>query len=292
MYEKVITNFPEFRGVKLHLKNFAQTQNIKIVPERGCRITVGSAEEPDSVRSQDAKMAHFSEIGLYPNTEKKKTEDLISSITGSIPRQALTLIAYESTAKGVGNYFHEEWEKAYKGESVFDPVFIPWFLIGIYREAFDGRYYNHKGRKVKGTMEQFISTMTPYEKNLFKNHKECTLEHINWYRGKLSEMSSHSLMKQEFPSDPIEAFQDSGLPAFRAEDVEAMRPECMPNESIGTISADVPASTAKGNPSDRRKILSNVQFISEPVSMNADPKSRSLSERNKLRVWQHLTRSN
>ena len=66
MYEKVINNIPSFNGEVFKIKPFAQTQNIKEVPQRGCRITVGSAEEPDSVRSQDAKMAHFSEVGLYP----------------------------------------------------------------------------------------------------------------------------------------------------------------------------------------------------------------------------------
>ena len=77
MYEKVITNFPEMNGVKLHIKNFAQTQNIKVVPERGCRITVGSAEEPPiRCDHKDAKMAHFSEIGLYPNTEKRRQKTL------------------------------------------------------------------------------------------------------------------------------------------------------------------------------------------------------------------------
>ena len=111
------------------------------------------------------------------------------------------------------------------------------------------------------------------------------LEHINWYRGKMSEMTSHSLMKQEFPSDHIEAFQDSGMPAFRSEDVEAMRKECMPPEFIGTIEADAMASSAKAEPQNRKKILTNVNFISESFDFNADPKSRLLKERNKLKIW-------
>jgi hypothetical protein len=285
MFEKVIKNIPNIENVRFSIKDFAKTQNIKHVPERGCRITVGSAEEPDSVRSQDAKMAHFSEIGLYPNTEKKKTEDLIASITGSIPRIPYTLIAYESTARGVGDFFYEEWQRSEKGESVFEPVFVPWFLIDIYREEFDGTYYNNKGKKVKGTKEDFKKSLNEYELNLYNNHEDCELENLNWYRGKLSEMTSHALMKQEYPSDPIEAFQNSGTPAFRAEDIEQNRDECYLPEYVGEIMGDSSPALAKMNPEIRKNVLTNVRFFKDETSINRDPKSRERAERNKLKVW-------
>jgi hypothetical protein len=285
MYEKVITHLPDMDGKTIHIKNFAQTQNIKHVPERGCRITVGSAEEPDSVRSQDAKMAHFSEIGLYPNTEKKKTEDLVSSITGSIPRTPYTLIAYESTAKGVGDFFHAEWERAYAGKSVFKPVFVPWFMIDIYSEPFNGTYTGHDGDKYPGGEKELIETMTDYERSLFINNTDCTLENINWYRGKLSEMTSHALMKQEYPSDHIEAFQDSGMPVFRADDVESLRGECFLPEYIGEIEGDASPSSAKVDNTKRINILSNIKFISKPISLSKDPVTRENQTMNKLKAW-------
>ncbi len=65
--------------------------------------------------------------------------------------------------------------------------------------------------------------MSEYETNLFTNHPNCTLENIHWYRQKKSEMSSDELMMQEYPSDDIEAFQDSGLPAFRSSRKRASR---------------------------------------------------------------------
>lgn len=284
MYEKVINHLPAFNGEAFRIKPFAGTQNIKEVPNRGCRITVGSAEEPESVRSQDVKMAHFSEVGLYPNTEKKKTEDLIASITGSIPREPFTIIAYESTAKGVGDFFHSEWERSFSGESVFEPVFVPWYLLDLNKEEFNGDYYNHSGKKIEGTINDFAATLTDYERNLFLNHEECTLENLNWYRGKLSEMTSHAMMMQEYPSDPIEAFQDAGMPAFRSEDVESMRKDCRPPEAVGVIDADAPASASK-MPERRKDILSNIRFIEHEYSASLDPKTRLLKERNKLKIW-------
>ncbi len=290
MFEKSIKNMPRISGTKHQIKPYQGTQNIKEVPERGCRITVGTAEEPESVRSQDAKLAHFSELGLYPDTDKKKTADLIASIIGSIPREPYTLIAYESTAKGVGNFFHTEWEKAKTGETVFEPVFVEWFLIDIYSEPITANFNNHSGKKEKGTIEDFVRTMTEYELNLFNNNPECTLENLNWYRGKLSEMTGVAIMRQEFPSDDIEAFQDSGMPAFRAEDVEALRKDCKPPTAIGDLVADCLPNVAKSDTSKRKEILQNIRFSEDKEALqdilSSDPKRKALKERNRLRIWE------
>ena len=74
MFSFVTDRMIPINGKRYKLKPFENTQNIKILSDRNCKITVGTAEEPESVRSQDAKMAHFSEVGLYPNTEKNKTD--------------------------------------------------------------------------------------------------------------------------------------------------------------------------------------------------------------------------
>lgn len=291
MFGVAVQNMIPINGDRYELKPFEGLTNIKILTKRGCRITVGAATEPESVRSQDVKMAHFSEIGLYPDTEKMKTDALIASITGSIPLIPYSLIAYESTAQGVGDYFHQEWIKAKENESSFTPVFVPWFLIDIYREEFNGTYYNHKGRKVKGTIEQFVETLDNYEQNLFLNHSECTLENINWYRGKLATMSSTSKMKQEYPSDDIEAFQDSGQPAFRAEDVEALRKDCRIPSSIGTLYSDCHPSIARLDHSKRKLVLQNVLFSEDTELVqelkHSDEKQRQFKQQNKLLIWEH-----
>jgi hypothetical protein len=291
MFERAIKNMMPIDGVKHAIKNYQGTQNIKEVPDRGCLITVGTAIEPESVRSQDAKMAHFSEMAFYPNTEANKTENLETSIVGSIPSEAYTLIARESTANGVGDYFYEEWEKAKKGETAYDAVFVPWYLIDIYRKAFDGSYYLHNGKRKKGDVEGFVRSLNEYEINLFNNHAECTLENLNWRRAKRSEMSSEAKMKQEYPSDDIEAFQDSGLPAFRSEDVETLRKHCKPPVAIGTLASDCLPSLAGIEPKRRKEILSNVHFVDDPDVLEeiktSESKVRERKERDKLRIWEY-----
>ncbi len=290
MFDRAIKKMIPVGGIKHSIKNYQGTQNIKEVPERGCLITVGTAIEPDSVRSQDAKMVHFSEMAYYPNSENNNPELLETSIVGSIPAEPMTMVVRESTANGVGDYFHEQWEKAKSGESAYDAVFVEWFLIDIYSREIDGCYFLHNGKKKEGTVEDFIASLNEYELNLFNNKKECTLENLNWRRAKRAEMSSEAKMKQEYPSDDIEAFQDSGLPAFRSEDVEAMRVDCRLPEAIGTLASDCPPSASKLEPKRRKEILQNIRFVEDKEALegiqSSDPNLKARKERDRLKVWE------
>jgi len=288
MYEDLITNMIPIEGKRLHIKNYKQTQNIKEVPERGCRITVGSAEEPDSVRSQDVKMAHFSEVAKYPNTEKKGTSKLIGSIVGTIPKIPYTFICFESTANGEGDFFHEEWKKAKNGHSSYEPCFVPWYMIEMYSNDFDGTFYNHEGRKEIGTIEEFSKTLNEYELRLFYTY-ECTLENINWYRGKRGEMTSDEEMFQDFPTDDEEAFLHSGMPCFKADHIERLRVNCT-NPIIGDLIGESSPAEARIDPKKRKSCLNGLIFKEDKNATegykSSHPKIRLKSEVNKLKVWE------
>lgn len=294
MYETSINSMQAIDGIKMSIRGFGGTQNIKEVPERGCRITVGFATEPDSVRSQDVKMMHFSEEAFYPATENNNPELLEASIISSGTTGPYTLIARESTANGVGDYFYEQWQKAKAGETAFRPVFAPWFMIRMYESPFDGMYYQHNGRKKKGTVAEFINTMTEYEWSLWKNYssgkKICTLENMNWRRMKAATMPSESRMKQEYPSDDIEAFQDSGSPVFRTEDVEALRPACCKPEAVGMLVGKTAPEIALLDKTVRKGILQDLHFEHDAEAteavLNGDIKQRQRRGMNKLWVWQ------
>ncbi|MDR1455148.1 MAG: hypothetical protein LBJ01_05810 [Tannerella sp.] len=290
MYDRAVGSMLPVEGIKHTVRVYAGTQNIREVPGRGCLITVGSAESPDSVRSQDVKMAHFSEVALYPNTDTNKTEGLEAAVVGTVPAEPCTLVIRESTARGVGDYFHEEWEKAVNGETAYDAVFVPWFLIDTYRKEFDGRYWLHGGRRREGTAEDFVKSMNEYEQNLFRNCPDCTLEALNWRRLKRAEMTGEAMMKQEFPSDAIEAFQDSGRPAFRSEDVEAMRRHCRVPRAAGILAAAGLPASARLAPRRRKEILADIRFIDDPEALerlqSSIPAVRERGMRDKLCIWE------
>lgn len=291
MFDKVVEHMPSINGEKYTIGPFNYRQNIKIIHQTGCRITVGSAENPDSVRSQNPKMAHLSEVAFYPNTTMKSTSQLIGSIISPIKRKPLTMIVFESTANGVGDYFHSQWEKAKKGESAYEPVFLPWYYDDRYTEAIEGYYNNESGKRTEGTIEDFILSLNEYELNLFYNHEECTLENLNWYRGKNAEMDTDELMKQEFPSDDIEAFQDSGLPAFRSQHIERMRSTCKPPIAVGELVGDASPALFKMKSNDLKAILSNIHFVEDKEATAAakasDPKFRERKLKDKLCIWDY-----
>lgn len=289
MYTRSMETMMPIGGVRYTIKPFEQTINIKEIPERTCRITVGTAEKPESVRSQNPKLAHFSEVAFYPDTPQKKTSSLLSSIIGTLKLTPWTVVIYESTANGLGDYFETEYSKAKKGESAYTAIFLPWFYNPGYSEPVIDDYFGFNGKKVKGTVKDFISTWNRYEWNLWNTNQEVTIEKINWYRAKNGEMSSPADMRQEFPSDDIEAFQDSGRPAFRSDDVEALRGGCRAPQTIGTLSADAIPHIANIEPHKRKQILTNIKYVEDKDATDAfnstDQKYSLRKTQNKLMIW-------
>lgn len=100
------------------------------VPARNCKIKLGSAERPDSCRGGDYSLVHLSEVGLWRQTLGKKPEDIVRSACAGVLHKPETMIVYESTANGVGNFFHHEYLAARDNpRGQFEAVFVPWHQI-------------------------------------------------------------------------------------------------------------------------------------------------------------------
>lgn len=241
MYTKALKSYPSILidGAvgKVEMLPYEGSQKTRWIKERECRISIGSSEKPEGLRSEDLNMAHFSEVGLFRATDGKRPEDLIQSIVSGIPYVRDTLIVYESTAKGVGNFFHREWLRAEKGESTFTPVFVAWFEIEMYTAPI-ADYYD------------FSSSLTDKEKRMFE--LGATLEHIAWYRAKRKEYSDEWRFISEFPSYPIEAFQSTGHRYFNIGDVAKLRKFCCEPSLVGDI-------VAKGTHGE--EALQDIRFV-------------------------------
>ena len=105
-----------------------------------------------------------------------------------------------------------------------------------------------------------------------------------------STMPSDSKMKQEYPSNDVEAFQDSGRPVFKSEDIENLRKDTCSPLAVGILEADSFPSSAILQPDKRRDILRNIRFVQDDEAtafvQDGDLKLRELKGRNKLHVWQ------
>lgn len=213
--------------------------NIHRIPQRNCKIKIGTAERPDSARGGDYNLVHCTEVGLWKTTEGKTPEQIVRSACSGVLLRPYTMIVYESTANGTGNFFHKEYLAAKKGSSQFEAFFISWFEIEQYtlpfhsdkeRERFAAWLYDNRNNEVANSDREEHGT---YLWRLWT--MGATLEAINWYINERAKYTSHADIASEFPSDDIEAFTFSGRRVFGNDDVEQFRPACRPPKFIGDI---------------------------------------------------------
>lgn len=221
---KVINNYPLWAtgGRKITTTPYQGAQKTRVISYGNSRYSLGSSQKPDSLRSEDISMAHLTEVGLWKATSGRKPEDLVQSIFGSIAAGPYTVKVMESTAKGVGNFFHRTWIEAVAGRNNFTPVFIPWYSIDLYSKPMAEDDY-----------PAFVESMDEYEKGLFS--LGATLEAISWYRDKRREMPEEWRLFSEFPSTANEAFQSTGHRVFKISYVKSMREQCVPPAWVGDI---------------------------------------------------------
>lgn len=224
MLSKVISRYPTWAtgGKRIITSPYQGAQKTRVISWSNSRYSLGSAQKPDSLRSEDISMAHLTEVGLWKATQGRKPEDLVQSIFGSIASGPYTMKVIESTAKGVGNFFHRTWIDAVGERNNFTPVFIPWFAIDLYSKPIEQESYG-----------SFIESMNEYEQHLFS--LGATLEAIAWYRDKRREIPDEWRLFSEFPSTPEEAFQSTGRRVFKISYVENIRKDCCPAPFIGDI---------------------------------------------------------
>ena len=91
---------------------------------------VGTAGSKAVGRGNTLQLFHGSEVGFWPHAQSHA-----SGILQAIADEPGTEVILESTANGVGNYFHQQWRKAERGESEFQAIFVPWFWQDEYRKA-------------------------------------------------------------------------------------------------------------------------------------------------------------
>lgn len=226
MYSRLAQYHP-LEVMPILFNSFEGSSKNKIIENRDCIIYMGSMQKPDSLRSADVMMAHLSEVGLWKATEGKRPEDLVQSIGGTVPLEPFTLVVMESTAKGIGNFFHKEWCKAVAGENGYIPVFVAWHEIEIYAIPFTDSTQKR----------DFVLSLTETEISYF--NMGATLEAINWYRTKKhTDSYDNWRMGCEFPSSPSEAFQSTGRRAHSPSYVQSMRQYTTEPLYIGDIFAN------------------------------------------------------
>lgn len=177
---------------------------------------LGTAENKAVGRSATIQLLHGSEVAFWNNAAEHA-----KGIMQAVPSQPGTEIILESTANGLGNFFHQQWQQAEAGLSDFKAIFVPWF----WQEEYE--------RKLE---EGFSVTAEEHE---LKVHYGLSDEQLNWRRYKIIELSvsgqdGYKAFKQEYPCTPQEAFVTTGEDTYIQPDI-VMRARKSSCEKVGAL---------------------------------------------------------
>lgn len=151
---------------------------------------VGTAGAKAVGRSQTLQLFHASEYAFWPNADLHA-----AGVLQAVPELLGTEIIKESTANGMGNQFHTEWQKAEAGLSEYLAIFIPWFWQDEYRRT---------------VPEEF--TISDAD-DLYQIAHGLDNEQMAWRANKIADLGE-LLFMQEYPATAAEAFQLTGHDSF------------------------------------------------------------------------------
>jgi hypothetical protein len=178
---------------------------------------IGTAENKSVGRSSTIQYFHGSEVAFWQNAAEHA-----KGIMQTIPDASGTEVFLESTANGVGNYFHQQWQKAEAGLSDFIAVFIPWFWQEEYSRAVD---------------ETFEPTLEEIE---LQQLYGLSNEQLAWRRAKIVDLSINGMdgakaFKQEYPCTAAEAFQTTGEDTYISPDLVMRARKAVDIEPYGSL---------------------------------------------------------
>ena len=248
MFDKLIKEYPikmlyemgeAYNETDPKIVGVGQSGNIHRIPQRNCKIKVGTAEKPNSARGGDYNLVHCTEVGLWVTTDGKTPEQIVRSACSGILLKPYTMIVYESTANGTGNFFQREYDAAKEGKSQFESLFIAWFEIEQYALPLDDEVKFATWLWENRDNENANSDREESGRYLWWLWEQgATLEAINWYILERSKYTDHGDMASEYPSDDVEAFVHSGARVFDKYHVEKFKKACKAPRWIGDVYAD------------------------------------------------------
>lgn len=158
-------------------------------------------------RSDTIHNLHISELAFWKGNKK----EILVGLLQAVPSKPDTTIIIESTANGY-EYYQEMWEKAVKGENDFEPLFCAWWELDEYRRP-----------------ASEIDELTEEEREL-KLLYNLDDEQLAWRRWCIRNNcgGDENIFKQEYPSNPEEAFLTSGDSVFDKEVINKQINEIRP----------------------------------------------------------------
>ena len=177
------------------------------------KMRVATASKDEVGRGMTINGCHCSEVAFYSDT----ADSIIPGLENAIPYEHGTIWIHESTAQGVGGYFHDEWMKSTDptgGKSDFVPMFFPWFWHDEYETEDTG--LDFEGLESDGEFGDEIGVV-----RFLLNEgvqPERIMAKMAWRRRKIRNAPKGlDGFHEEYPCTPEEAFLATGSNVFPIE---------------------------------------------------------------------------
>lgn len=169
---------------------------------------VGTAGTKGVGRSSTLQLFHGSEVAFWPHADTHA-----AGVLQAVPDEHGTEVILESTANGIGNFFHQKWRDAEKGIGDFIAIFVPWYWQEEYRKPVEADFALNE------------------EERDYADQYGLDLEQMAWRRNKIVELKDPILFKQEYPATAAEAFQMSGHDSYIPPELiaRARKAQCAPS---------------------------------------------------------------
>lgn len=215
-------------------------------PQGTSRYRVISAGSVAKGRGTTQTAMLLSEIPSWPHPE------IATGLFQAMPDLPDTILVEESTAKGIsghGKLFYDEWNRAVRGESDLEPIFIPWFTMLKYRRpmALPVDDWDDEERLLAETFGGPHGLEVNPDRSRPMNLEAIGFQ-LAWRRYAIKTKCQNSIdnFHQEFPSSPEEAFIASGMPAFDRLQLSKQRPNIRPPKFRLTMEGKKLVETSQG----------------------------------------------
>lgn len=188
-------------------------------------------------RSGTYQYLHLSECAFW-----KDLDSTLVSLLQTVSATNLdSMIFIETTANGVNDY-KRRWDHDYSGNSTYIPKFYPWFTTARYRT------------KLRSNLV-IPNWLIDMEERYRLDKEQCA-----WYLNQFHEVGGDlEKLRQEYPSNPVEAFVTSGNSVFNAELVAKRKIEICENQD--KVISGIFTYSHEHSKDGQRIDVKNIEFI-------------------------------
>ena len=185
-------------------------------PQINSQFYVGTAGALTFGRGQTINNLHCSEFAFWP-----KPEEALVALSEAVPADGRMVI--ESTANGMGNYFHRLWRAAMDQENRFTPHWYRWFDSSEYAAApTAAEEAAWAAQLVSADAGQLgardgVAGLSQDELRLIRGHG-LSFAQIKWRREKVRDLGQR--FRQEYPENDLDCFLASTRGVFEPDALE------------------------------------------------------------------------